>query len=105
MLPQPDTITSKPDHTHRTQPNHVQTARPTTLFGRGRLTGRRGMAAAAAQYFAQLASESAARLGPDHPDTSLAREEHACWTGTSGQAEQAAALFGDLLAVPGPASA
>ena len=68
------------------------------LFGRGRLTGRRGMATAAARYFAQLAGESAARLGPGHPDTRRAREEQARWTGSSGDAEHAAALYGDLLA-------
>ena len=75
------------------------------LFWRGRLTGGQGMAAAAARYFGQLASESLARLGPEHPDTFLAREEHAWWTGTSGQMQQAAALFGELLARSGPTAA
>ena len=67
------------------------------LFHRGYLTGKSGSAAGTAAYFAQLAEESAVRLGADHPDTLLARQEHAHWLGESGRYTEAADCYERLL--------
>ncbi len=68
-----------------------------TLFHRGYLTGESGLAVGAAAYFAQLADESAVRLGADHPDTRLARRQHARWLGESGRFAEAAACYRRLV--------
>lgn len=60
--------------------------------------GEGGDRAEAARLFAALATGSARLLGPDHPDTLIARFRYAFNVGVSGDRAQAAALFAAVAA-------
>jgi hypothetical protein len=82
------------------------TAHP-LLFRMGCSLADSGLIAAAAGYFADLATDAARHLGADHPDTLRARHRLANTHGPAGDLDGARAAYRDLLAdqarVLGPA--
>jgi hypothetical protein len=67
------------------------------LIQAGHSVGYTGLVAAAIEYFRDLHSTAEQRLGPDHPDTLVARNNVALWRGHAGDAAAAAAAFEELL--------
>ncbi|MEE1931261.1 tetratricopeptide repeat protein [Streptomyces sp. TRM 70351] len=63
----------------------------------GRSLGDSGQVTAANGYFEHLADTTCSRLGPDHPDTLITRNELATMRGRAGDAAGAAQAFTDLL--------
>ncbi|WP_168200742.1 caspase family protein [Allokutzneria sp. NRRL B-24872] len=53
---------------------------------------------AAALRYAELVADRTRTLGPEHPSTLKAREQHAHWVGRTGDAAEAALLHAALLA-------
>ncbi|MFF2813192.1 tetratricopeptide repeat protein, partial [Streptomyces sp. NPDC058000] len=76
------------------------------LYRTGKSIGASGQVAAALEHFRHLVAQTTFRLGPDHPDTLLARSHLASWRGEAGDAAGAATalaeLFDDMLRVLGP---
>ncbi|WP_215542538.1 tetratricopeptide repeat protein [Amycolatopsis sp. CA-230715] len=76
------------------------------LFRAGRSLRERDGSAQARDYFQRLRTTATERLGPDHPDTLLARTNIALWLGHAGDPAGAAAaceeLLDDYLRVLGP---
>lgn len=68
------------------------------LICSGRSLGEAGQAAEAVAYFQALAQIACQRLGPDHPDTLIARSGVARWRGAEGDAAGAATAYAELLA-------
>ncbi|WAZ19005.1 tetratricopeptide repeat protein [Streptomyces cinnabarinus] len=67
------------------------------LHRMSRSLGEAGQAAAARDQLHRLATITASRLGPDHPETLGARRNLAYWRGEAGDAARAAAALADLL--------
>ncbi|MFE5860196.1 FxSxx-COOH system tetratricopeptide repeat protein, partial [Streptomyces virginiae] len=67
------------------------------LYIGGRSLGRSGHVAAALSHFHQLVDITCRHLGPDHPDTLLARNYLADWRGEAGDAASAAAALAEVL--------
>ncbi|MCL8013859.1 tetratricopeptide repeat protein [Streptomyces sp. AS02] len=63
----------------------------------GRSLGGAGQVTAATAHFRRLAEITSHHLGPDHPDTLIARRNLAYWRGMTGDAAGAAAAFEELL--------
>ncbi|WBB88186.1 tetratricopeptide repeat protein [Micromonospora sp. WMMC264] len=68
------------------------------LFRTGASLGEAGLVAGAHDYYADLRTNTERLLGPDHPDTLLARSSQAFWQGAAGDAGDAATAFEQLLA-------
>jgi hypothetical protein len=67
------------------------------LFRAGESLGNAGLFAEASDYYRSLCGISVDRLGPDHPDTLLARHDLAHWRGEAGDPAGAAEAFEQLL--------
>ncbi|MFK0202123.1 tetratricopeptide repeat protein [Streptomyces lavendulae] len=67
------------------------------LYVMGRSLGNSGQVAAAFSHFQRLVASTRRHLGPDHPDTLLARSSLAGWRGEAGDAVGAAAAYAELL--------
>ncbi|GAA1311761.1 hypothetical protein GCM10009647_035790 [Streptomyces sanglieri] len=96
-------------HTTPTTPQHTQTPHtpPPTTPTREDLTHQHQQAQQtshttdlreAARLMAELATDYARLLGPDHPDTLRARHDHACNLGEAGEYVEAARLFAEVAA-------
>ncbi|MDX3536846.1 NB-ARC domain-containing protein [Streptomyces sp. MB09-01] len=76
------------------------------LYRKGNSLGDTGQVTAARNHYHRLAATTGHQLGPDHPDTLLARGRFAWWRGEAGDAAGAVAtltdLIADLLRVLGP---
>ncbi|MGW5442711.1 tetratricopeptide repeat protein [Streptomyces asiaticus] len=70
----------------------------TVLYRFGRSLGESGQVTAAIDHFQHLTDTTYSHLGPDHPDTLVARGNLASWRGRAGDAAGAATAFADLLA-------
>ncbi|GAA2969525.1 tetratricopeptide repeat protein [Actinokineospora diospyrosa] len=68
------------------------------LFRAGRSLGTSGQVHAAVPYHESLVTKAIQRLGPDHPDTLIARNNLAYWRGDAGDAVGAVQAFVELLA-------
>jgi hypothetical protein len=73
-----------------------QAAHP-LLFRAGSSLGESGSVAEAARYCQRLYATAVHRLGPDHPDTLVARHSLARWRGEAGDPAGAAAALQELL--------
>lgn len=67
------------------------------LFRAGESLGRSGQVADAVSHALYLAETARQRLGPDHPDALIARNNLAYWRGEAGDPAGAADAFADLL--------
>ncbi|MBB5953870.1 hypothetical protein FHS29_000440 [Saccharothrix tamanrassetensis] len=76
------------------------------LFRSGRSLGETGQVTAVISHFDHLHRQARAHLGPDHPDTLVARHDLASWRGAGGDTTGAVAdyevLLADCLRVLGP---
>ncbi|WP_063892372.1 tetratricopeptide repeat protein, partial [Streptomyces sp. NRRL WC-3605] len=68
------------------------------LFRSGRSLGEAGQVTAAVRHFEQLASVAHICLGPDHPETLIARNQVAMWRGEAGDVAGAVTAYEELLA-------
>ncbi|MFI0939237.1 tetratricopeptide repeat protein [Streptomyces sp. NPDC021020] len=67
------------------------------FFRTGMSLGKSGQVATAAAHFANLVQTAVARLGPDHLDALIARNNLAHWQGHAGDATGAALAYTELL--------
>ncbi|WP_052489181.1 tetratricopeptide repeat protein [Streptomyces sp. 150FB] len=72
------------------------------LYQAGRSLGEAGQATAATTYFHRLTETVTQRLGPDHPDTLLARSYLVFWQSAGGDTSGFEALLADQVRVLGP---
>jgi cell division protein ZapA (FtsZ GTPase activity inhibitor) len=63
----------------------------------GQSLGEAGQVTAARDYFGHLVTTTSHRLGPDHPNTLIARHNAAHWRGVAGDATGAATAAAELL--------
>lgn len=67
------------------------------LFRAGRSLGEAGLLTPAIAYFRQLHDHAVDRLGPDHPDTLIARHNLAHWRAESGDVTRTVTEYTQLL--------
>jgi hypothetical protein len=67
------------------------------LFRTGRSLGEAGQVQAAIDHSRNMISAAQDHLGPDHPDTLVARADLASWRGEAGDVTGAAAAYEELL--------